>query len=90
MMKRHDVLTSLLLSAGIVLSAPVVQAATPLNVAVNESRYVQEPELSHVAIGSPEIADVQLVFAGWQKIRLYNLAGLGGKWASGVHSDSYR
>lgn len=63
MMKRHDVLTSLLLSAGIVLSAPVVQAATPLNVAVNESRYVQEPGLSRVAIGSPEIADVQLLSA---------------------------
>ena len=60
MMKRYDVLTSLLLSVGIVLAAPSVQAATPLNVAVHESRYVQEPGLSRVAIGSPEIADVQL------------------------------
>ena len=62
-MKRYDVLTSLLLSAGIVLAAPSVQAATPLNVAVHESRYVQEPGLSRVAIGSPEIADVQLLSA---------------------------
>ena len=62
-MKRYDVLTSLLLGAGIVLAAPSVQAATPLNVAVHESRYVQEPGLSRVAIGSPEIADVQLLSA---------------------------
>ncbi len=62
MMKRYDVLTSLLL-AGIVLAAPTVHAATPLNVAVHESRYVQEPGLSRVAIGSPEIADVQLLSA---------------------------
>lgn len=61
-MKRYDVLTSLLL-AGIVLAAPTVHAATPLNVAVHESRYVQEPGLSRVAIGSPEIADVQLLSA---------------------------
>lgn len=63
MMKRYEVLTSLLLSAGIVLAAPTVHAATPLNVAVHESRYVQEPGLSRVAIGSPEIADVQLLSA---------------------------
>ena len=63
MMKRYDVLTSLLLGAGIVLAAPSVQAATPLNVAVHESRYVQEPGLSRVAIGSPDIADVQLLSA---------------------------
>lgn len=62
-MKRYDVLTSLLLGAGIVLAAPSVQAATPLNVAVHESRYVQEPGLSRVAIGSPDIADVQLLSA---------------------------
>ena len=62
-MKRYDVLTSLLLSAGVVLAAPTVHAATPLNVAVYESRYVQEPGLSRVAIGSPDIADVQLLSA---------------------------
>ena len=62
-MKRNHVFTSLLLSAGILLSAPVAMAATPLSVSVNESRYVQEPGLSRVAIGSPEIADVQLLSA---------------------------
>ena len=62
-MKHNSVFTSLLLSTGILLSAPAVLAATPLNVSVNESRYVQEPGLSRVAIGSPEIADVQLLSA---------------------------
>ena len=62
-MKRNRVFTSLLLSTGILLSAPAAMAATPLSVSVNESRYVQEPGLSRVAIGSPEIADVQLLSA---------------------------
>lgn len=62
-MKRYDIFTSLLLSAGILLSAPAVQAATPLSVAVNESRYIQEAGLTRVAIGSPDIADVQLLSA---------------------------
>lgn len=62
-MKRDKVLTSLLLSAGILLSAPAAMAATPLSVSVNESKYVQEAGLSRVAIGNPEIADVQLLSA---------------------------
>ena len=62
-MKRYEIFTSLLLSAGILMSAPAVQAATPLSISVNESRYVQEPGLNRVAIGSPEIADVQLLSA---------------------------
>ena len=63
MMKRNKVFTSLIVSAGILLSAPVVMAATPLSVSVNESRYVQEAGLSRVAVGNPEIADVQLLSA---------------------------
>ena len=62
-MKRNHVFSSLLLSAGILLSASVAMAATPLSVSVNESRYVQEPGLSRVAVGNPEIADVQLLSA---------------------------
>ena len=62
-MKRNKVFTSLIVSAGILLSAPVAMAATPLNVSVNESRYVQEAGLSRVAVGNPEIADVQLLSA---------------------------
>ena len=62
-MKRDKVLTSLLLSAGILLSAPAAMAATPLSVSINESRYVQEAGLSRVAVGNPAIADVQLLSA---------------------------
>ena len=61
-MKRENILAGLL-SAGVLLSAPVAMAATPLNVSVNESRYVQEVGLSRVAIGNPDIADVQLLSA---------------------------
>ena len=61
-MKRNIILTGLL-SAGILLSASVAMAATPLSVSVHESRYVQESGLSRVAIGSPDIADVQLLSA---------------------------
>ena len=61
-MKRNIIFTGLL-SAGILLSAPVAMAATPLNVSVNESRYVQEAGLNRVAVGNPEIADVQLLSA---------------------------
>ena len=61
-MKRDIILTGLI-SAGILLSAPAVMAATPLSVSVNESRYVQEAGLNRVAVGNPEIADVQLLSA---------------------------
>ena len=61
-MKRNIIFAGLL-SAGILLSTPVAMAATPLNVSVNESRYVQEAGLSRVAVGNPEIADVQLLSA---------------------------
>ena len=63
MMKHTSILTSLLLSTGVFLSSPVAVAATPMSVSVHESRYVQEAGLSRVAIGSPEIADVQLLSA---------------------------
>ena len=62
-MKRNRVFASLIVSAGILLSAPIVMAATPLSVSVNESRYVQEAGLNRVAVGNPEIADVQLLSA---------------------------
>ena len=62
-MKRNKIFTSLLLSTGILLSAPAAMAATPLSVSINESRYIQEAGLSRVAIGNPEIADVQLLSA---------------------------
>ncbi len=62
-MKRNKVLAALLIGAGIFAQTPAVQAATPLSVSVNESRYVQEAGLNRVAVGNPEIADVQLLSA---------------------------
>lgn len=62
-MKHNSVFTSLLLSTGILLSAPAAMAAAPLSVSINESRYIQEAGLSRVVIGNPEIADVQLLSA---------------------------
>lgn len=62
-MKRFKMFGSVLASATILLATSAVQAAMPLSIAVNESRYVQEAGLSRVAIGSPEIADVQLLSA---------------------------
>lgn len=62
-MKRYKMFGSILASASILLATPAVQAAMPLSIAVNESRYVQEAGLSRVAVGSPEIADVQLLSA---------------------------
>ena len=62
-MKRKKVLATLLISAGIFAQTPAIQAATPLSVSINESRYVQEAGLNRVAVGNPEIADVQLLSA---------------------------
>ena len=62
-MKRNKVLATLLISAGIFAQTPAVQAATPLSVSINESRYVQDAGLNRVAVGNPEIADVQLLSA---------------------------
>ena len=60
-MDRHTICAGLLVSAGILLAAPAVHAAQPLQIGLNESRYMEISGLSRVAIGNPEVADVQLV-----------------------------
>ena len=60
---KRDIILAGLVSAGVLLTAPAVMAATPLSVSINESRYVQEAGLSRVAVGNPDIADVQLLSA---------------------------
>lgn len=60
-MNRHTINLGLLLSAGILLAAPAVHAAQPLQIGLNESRYMEISGLNRVAIGNPEVADVQLV-----------------------------
>lgn len=61
MMNRHTICAGLLVSAGILLAAPAVHAAQPLSVGLNESRYMEVYGLNRVAVGNPEIADVQLI-----------------------------
>ena len=60
-MDRHTICAGLLVSAGILLAAPAVHAAQPLQIGVNESRYMEISGLNRVAVGNPEVADVQLV-----------------------------
>ena len=61
MMNRRTICAGMLLSAGILLAAPAVHAAQPLSVGLNESRYMEIYGLNRVAVGNPEIADVQLI-----------------------------
>ena len=61
MMNRHTICAGLLVSAGILLAAPAVQAAQPLHIGLNESRYLEMGGLSRVAVGNPAVADVQLI-----------------------------
>ncbi len=60
-MDRHTICAGLLVSAGILLAVPAVHAAQPLQIGLNESRYMEIGGLNRVAIGNPEVADVQLV-----------------------------
>ncbi len=61
MMNRRTICAGMLLSAGILLAAPAVHAAQPLSVGLNESRYMEIYGLNRVAVGNPEVADVQLI-----------------------------
>lgn len=38
-------------------------AATPVNVSLNSSKYMQAPKITRIAIGNPEIADVRMLSA---------------------------
>lgn len=60
-MNRHSICAGVLISAGILLAAPAVQAAQPLHIGLNESRYLEVGGLNRVAVGNPAVADVQLI-----------------------------
>jgi pilus assembly protein CpaC len=51
----------LLMSAALLGMAGEVFAATPLSVAVNGSQYMEAPGITRLAVGNPEIADVNLL-----------------------------
>ena len=56
MMKKIGLLvTACLLGTGI------AEAATPLSVNLNESKYMESSHITRIAVGNPEIADVQLL-----------------------------
>lgn len=58
MMKKIGLLvTACLLGTGI------AEAATPLSVNLNESKYMESSHITRIAVGNPEIADVQLLSA---------------------------
>jgi len=61
MMNRYTICAGVMISAGILLAAPAVHAAQPLNIGLNESRYLEIGGLSRVAVGNPAVADVQLI-----------------------------
>ena len=50
-----------LLATTCMLGTGVAAAATPLSVNLNESKYIESPNITRLAVGNPEIADVQLL-----------------------------
>ena len=50
-----------LLVTACMLGTGVAAAATPLSVNLNESKYIESPNITRLAVGNPEIADVQLL-----------------------------
>ena len=50
-----------LLVTACLLGTGIASAATPLNVNLNESKYMETPNITRLAVGNPEIADVQLL-----------------------------
>lgn len=60
-MNRKMKKIGLLMSAALLGMAGEVFAATPLSVAVNGSQYMEAPGITRLAVGNPEIADVNLL-----------------------------
>ena len=51
----------LLVTAAVMGVYGQVLAATPLNVSVNGSQYMEAPGITRLAVGNPDIADVKLL-----------------------------
>lgn len=58
-LKRISILTA----AAVMGACSWALAATPVNVSLNSSKYMQAPKITRIAIGNPEIADVQMLSA---------------------------
>ncbi len=50
-----------LLMTACMLGTGIATAATPLSVNLNESKYMETPNITRLAVGNPDIADVQLL-----------------------------
>lgn len=59
-LKRISILTA----AAVMGACSWALAATPVNVSLNSSKYMQAPKITRIAIGNPEIADVRMLSAG--------------------------
>ena len=57
-LKRISILTAAVMGA-----CSWALAATPVNVSLNSSKYMQAPKITRIAIGNPEIADVRMLSA---------------------------
>ena len=58
-LKRISILTA----AAVMGACSWALAATPVNVSLNSSIYMQAPKITRIAIGNPEIADVRMLSA---------------------------
>lgn len=58
-LKRISILTA----AAVMGACSWALAATPVNVSLNSSKYMQAPKITRIAIGNPEIADVRMLSA---------------------------
>lgn len=58
-LKRVSILTA----AAVMGACSWALAATPVNVSLNSSKYMQAPKITRIAIGNPEIADVRMLSA---------------------------
>ena len=52
---------SLLVSAALLLGAESVLAAVPVTLPLNSTKYMTAPKITRIAVGNPEIADINLL-----------------------------
>ena len=52
---------SLLVSAALLLGAESILAAVPVTLPLNSTKYMTAPKITRIAVGNPEIADINLL-----------------------------
>lgn len=60
-MNRQIKRISLLVSAALLLGAESVLAAVPVTLPLNSTKYMTAPKITRIAVGNPEIADINLL-----------------------------